>query len=103
MHATPRLGHGGPRNGTSALRPFLQDAQDLLGLVRQILPPRANGSEEGVEHVDQMMLERDVAQAARAIALLERLQSRVVRVEGLEVGKDDVALDLSRVLHPRVA
>jgi len=56
-----------------------------------------------VEHVDQMMLESHVAQTARAIALLERLQSRVVRVEGLEVGKDDVALDLSRVLHPCVA
>src|SRR5499427_11150137 len=103
MHGATGLCDGRARDGTSALRPFPQDAQDLLGLMRQILPLCANGSEQSVEHVDQMMLESHVAQTARAIALLERLQSRVVRVEGLEVGKDDVALDLSRVLHPCVA
>src|SRR5262249_53629940 len=102
MHGVTGLRDGRASDGTSALRPFLQDAQDLLGLMRQILPSRANGSEQGVEHVDQMMLESDVAQAARAIALLECLQSRVVRVEGLEVGKDDIALDLSPFLHPRL-
>src|SRR5262249_57645126 len=73
MHGPPRLRHGGARHLASALGAVLQDAQNLLGFPREILSARADGTEQPMENVDEVMLERHVAHSARPIARLHRL------------------------------
>src|SRR5258705_12941546 len=95
MHGPSRLGHGGPSHGASALGSLLEDAQDLLGLASEVLTARADGREEPMQHVGQMMLEGHVAQPARSITLLQDLQAVSIGIERIQVGEDDIALDLS--------
>src|SRR5215813_12360840 len=103
MHGATRFRNSGARNLASALGAVLQDAQNLLRLSREILSARADGAEQSKEHVDEVVLQLHVAHPARAIARLESIQPDAIGIEGIKVGKDDVALDLSRVLHPCVA
>src|SRR5215468_3848536 len=102
MHGATRLRGRGARNLASALGAVLQDAQNLLGLAREILPARADGAEESKQHVDEVVLELHVTHPARPIARLERVQPGAIGIEGIEVRKDDIALDLARVLHARM-
>src|SRR5262244_691085 len=102
MHGAPRLRDRSARNLASALGAVLQDAQNLLRLSREILPARADGAEQSKQHVYEVMLQLHVTHPARPIARLERVQSGAIGIEGVQIGKDDVALDLSRVLHARM-
>src|SRR5215831_11272852 len=68
MHGATRFRDGGTRHLAPALGAVLQHAQNLLGLTREILPPRADGGKQPMEHVDEVMLERHVTHSAGAIA-----------------------------------
>lgn len=48
-------------------------------------------------------LERTVAEAAPATPYLQLLESDTVVIKGVEVGEDQVALHLPRILHPQMA
>ena len=103
MHGTARLGERLPRDGPAPLGTLPEDMHDALGIAREVLAPSPDRGEQAMQDVDQVVLERHVAQAAGSVSLLERLERGPVRLERVQVGEDDVAFDLPRILDPRVS
>ena len=73
---------------------------EILGEGRSTCP---NRPEEAFEHLDEPPLHRHVAEAPGAVARLELLDRRRVRIECVEVGEDGVALDAAGIGHAQVA
>src|SRR5882724_11493813 len=74
VHGAASLGECLPRDGPPPLGSFREDTQDLRGIAREVLAPRPDRGEQAMQHVDQVVLERHVAQAAGPVSLLESLE-----------------------------